>query len=444
MTIQTPPVLPGLPGLGNALEFKRDPYGLFKRGYETLGPIFTIHLGRKPAVVLVGPDNMKFFFENTDKALSMREVYQFLIPMFGKDIFFAAGHETYKEQRNIMLPAFSGRKMPVYVQAMQRETEAWLETLGESGRFDLAPTMERLTMYIAAAAFMGDDFRQRLGAEFAVLYRQLGEGIEFLLPSNLPLPRFIRRDRAKARLEAMVRQVIIERRADPQAHQDFLQVFLEAKYTDGSTPPEQVVTSMILGMVFAGHETTAGHASWGLIQLLQNPGYLETVVQEVDQVLGGDTEFGLDKVRQLERLEWGLKETERMRPVAGMLMRYNAEGYELGGYHIPQGWLSLNAIAVSHRLPEVFTNPNSYDPERYAPGREEHRKHPYSLAGFGGGRHKCLGMNFAYHEMQVIFGLLLQRYQLELVDPDPKPDPKSNTSRPVRPCWVRYRRRVIR
>ena len=50
-------------------------------------------------------------------------------------------------------------------------------------------------------------------------------------------------------------------------------------------------------------------------------------------------------------------------------------------------------------------------------------------------------MNFAYHEMQVIFSLLIQRFHLELVDRDPLPDPKANTSRPVRPCWVNYRRR---
>jgi len=99
------------------------------------------------------------------------------------------------------------------------------------------------------------------------------------------------------------------------------------------------------------------------------------------------------------------------------------------------------AIAVSHRLPEIFSRPEVYDPDRFGPERQEQKVHPHSLAGFGGGRHKCLGMNFAYFEMKVIFSLLLKRYHLELVDPDPQSDPKANTSRPVRPCWVRYRRR---
>jgi sterol 14alpha-demethylase len=438
----TPPVLAGLPLLGNALEFRRDPIGLFQRGYEKLGSIFTIHLGRKPAVVLIGPENSRFFFEQTDKILSMREVYKFLIPMFGDQIFFAAGPENYREQRNMMLPAFSGKKMPSYTQVMREETEGWMETLGQKGRFDLVSEFETLTMHIAAAAFMGQDFRQRLGSEFAGLYRQLGEGIEFLLPADLPLPRFKRRDQARARLEAMIREVIAERRANPEERHDFLQTFIESTYSDGSPPPEEVITSLILGMVFAGHETTAGHASWGLVQLLQNSGYLQGAIKEVDAILGEDPQLTLEAVRKMDRLEWALKETERMRPVASMLFRYNAQPYELGGYSIPKGWLSIVSPAVSHRLPELFTDPDCYDPERFSPGREEHRQHTYSLTGFGGGPHKCLGMNFAYNEMKVIFSLLLHFYELELIEPDPLPDPKANTSRPKRPCWVQYSRRL--
>jgi sterol 14alpha-demethylase len=440
MSGNLPPMLPGLPLLGNALEFKRDALGLFQRGFDELGSIFTIRLGRQPAVVLVGPEHGEFFFEQTDKSLSMREVYQFLIPMFGEDIFFASGEETYREQRNIMLPAFAGKKMPAYVRVMVSEAEKWLDSLGDRGRFDLVSSFEKLTMYVAASAFLGEDFRRQLGDEFADLYRQLGEGIEFLLPTNLPIARFKRRDRAKARLEKMIGEIIAERRSKPEGHEDFLQAFLESTYSDGSTPPAKVITSLVLGMVFAGHETTSGHASWGLVQLLQHPEYLAEVVEENDKNLAGGAKIDLDLTHKLEKLEWALKETERMQPVASMLMRYNAEDYELGGYHIPKRWLTVYAIAVSHRLDNVFTLPGVYDPYRFGPERQEHRVHPYSLAGFGGGRHKCLGMNFAYVEMKVIFALLLQRYQLELVEPNPVPDPKANTSRPLRPCWVNYRR----
>jgi sterol 14alpha-demethylase len=60
------------------------------------------------------------------------------------------------------------------------------------------------------------------------------------------------------------------------------------------------------------------------------------------------------------------------------------------------------------------------------------------LIGFGGGIHRCVGVHFAYLEMKVILTLLLQRYELELIDPDPPPIPGQKTKWPQSPCRVRY------
>lgn len=438
---KTPPALGGLPLLGNGLEFWRDPVALVRRGHQRHGPAFAIHLGRQPAAVLIGPDLHRIFFEETDRALSMQEVYRFLIPMFGEDIFFAAGREAYLDQRQVVLPAFRGHKMAGYLEVMAAEVHAWLESLGDEGVFDVVGTFERLTMYVAAHAFLGKDFRQRLGDHFWGLFRDLAAGVEFLLPPNLPLPRFRRRDRARRHLDRLMRDLIAERRGDDRPHQDFLQTFLEATYRDGRPAPDSVLISMIYGMVFAGHETTAGHLAWGLVQLLDHPDYLRRVEAEVLEAVPADGQVTMDALRALPHLEWALKETERMRPVAEVLMRYNRQGYEAAGFHVPGDWLTLVSPAVAHRLPEIFAEPDRYDPLRFAPPREEDQVSPYALIGFGGAGHRCLGVNFAYHEMKIILALLLQRYELRLLTPNPAREREGTTSRPARTTRVVYRRR---
>src|SRR5262245_941203 len=95
-SLRRPPALPGLPVLGHALEFQRDPVGLFRRGYERLGPIFGARLGPQRAAVILGPEANRFFFTETDKLLSMREVYRFLIPMFGDKLAFVAEPDEYR------------------------------------------------------------------------------------------------------------------------------------------------------------------------------------------------------------------------------------------------------------------------------------------------------------------------------------------------------------
>ena len=83
------------------------------------------------------------------------------------------------------------------------------------------------------------NFRRRMGQEFWKLYRDLAAGIEFLLPANLPLPKFWRRDRAKAGLTYLIHQVIAERCAHPQEHGDFLQVFIDRIIQTAALPQKR-------------------------------------------------------------------------------------------------------------------------------------------------------------------------------------------------------------
>src|SRR5262249_29284801 len=142
---------------------------------------------------------------------------------------------------------------------------------------------------------------------------------------------------------------------------------------------------------------------------------------------------------RLQRLEWALKEAERMHPVAYIIQRLAAEHFELSGYRIAKGTRVFAAPWVSHRLEEVFRSPESYDPERFAPPRLE-AKVPHSLVGCGGSTHRCSGVNFAYQEMKVILTLLLQRYEFELLD-GPAPVEGANTKWPS-PCRIKYRQRA--
>ena len=126
----------------------------------------------------------------------------------------------------------------------------------------------------------------------------------------------------------------------------------------------------------------------------------------------------MTEVRQLQRMEWALKETERLHPVAFVLMRKAAETLTWQGFRIPQDTMVFVAPTLSHRMPEVFPDPDQYRPERFSPAHDESRQ-PHSLIGFGGGVHRCAGVNFARLEMKIVLSLLLQRYELTLLDPAP-------------------------
>jgi sterol 14-demethylase len=439
--LPTPPVLSGAkPGVGHLLEFNKNRAGLMLRGLEEAGRVFTIKLGPQNVAVLIGPEFHRTFFMETDKKLNISTPYKFLRAAFG-EVLFIAGHDEYLRQRPFVTQAFRREKMAYYITIMEREVQKWLDSLGDEGQFDIVETMGWLTQNVAGSALMGDRFQEEVGREFWDLYADLGKALDPVLPPNLPLPKFRRRDKARARMAEIIRPILEDRRANPDRYDDFLQDFVTSRYADTDEPIEdEVLLNLMLGLMFAGHETTAGQASWNVILLLQHPDYLKLVQEEIEQHAPYGKSIDGRTLHSLTHLNYAVTETERLRPSADMLLRDVDEEIEVDGYHIPPGWKVQVASEVAHRLPDLFEEPDYYDPLRFAPGREEDKADRFAMIGFGGGTHKCTGMNFANNEISVITALLLQQFDLELVTRKPTVSRGVGANRPS-PTIIRYQRK---
>jgi sterol 14alpha-demethylase len=432
----SPPAVSGaMPLIGHLLEFKRDPLALIRRGAREHGKIFSVLLGPKRVYFMIGPEMNTEFFAESDKKLSVRAAYKFLGAMFSERTIMAADEVDYKHQRALLAPMLGNKRIGSHFKAMLIETQQWLDRRGGAGRFDAITEFEHLTMHIIAHALLGDDFRRHMGEDFYATMRDLELGIDPVLPPRLPIPRFIRRDRAKRKLQRLVGGLVEERRAAaPGTYDDSFQMMVKLPDVDGQPMSVELITNIILWLIHAGHETTSSHLSWVLIQLLQHPDYLARIKAALP------AEITLDSIRGSGLLHQAIQETERKSSPSIALPRITTQPYEVGGYVIPAGKLVFISPTASHMLPEIFTSPDSYDPDRFSAGRAEDRKAKNALVGFGGGRHKCWGVDFAYVEMAVVITMLLQHYDVQLLTPDPKMV-YVQIPRPERPTWIGYRRR---
>lgn len=390
--------------------------------------------------MVIGPDYQRVFFMETDDKLNISTPYKFLRATFG-EVLFIASHEEYLRQRPLVMQAFRREKMAHYICVMQQVVQQWLGALDDEGEFDISSEMGALAQEVAGTALMGESFQRDAGPEFWEQYVYLGKALDNVLPPDLPLPKFRRRDKARARMLEIIKPIVLERRQNPEAYDDFLQDFVNTQYADTGEPVEdEVLLNLMLALMFAGHETTAGQAAWNIILLLQNPEYLTLVQEEIDRALPAGTEIDGRKLHELMHLAYAVTETERMRPSADLLMRDVDEDVEIGDYVVPAGWMIQVAQEIAHNLPDLFSVPDNYDPLRYAPGREEQKQDRFSLIGFGGGTHKCTGMNFANNEQMIIAALLLQQFDLELVTRDPGIERGIGANRPET-TWIRYKRK---
>ncbi|MBU6392986.1 MAG: cytochrome P450 [Sphingomonadales bacterium] len=439
------PLLEGsAPVIGHLAQFFRDPVSVLKRGYRTRGKMFALNMMGRRMNVMLGPEHNRFFFEETDKLLSIRESMPFFLKMFSPDFYSFAEMDEYLRQRAIIMPRFKAASMKQYVPIMTEESLNLIERLGDTGEFDLIPTLGPVVMDIAAHSFMGREFHDKLGHEFFDLFRDFSGGLEFVLPLWLPTPKMVKSQRAKKKLHAILQSWIDKRRQTPLDPPDFFQTMIETKYPDGRPVPDEIIRHLILLLVWAGHETTAGQVSWALADLIQNPHYMAVIRGELATVMGGSNGHDLtwEQAIAMEKMDLALRETERLHPVAYMLSRKANADIERDGYHIRKGDFVLLAPAVSHRMEETFRNPDAYDPERFNPANPDAQIESNSLIGFGGGVHRCAGVNFARMEMKVLLAVLIQHYDMELLD-EVKPIAGAGTYWPAQPCRVRYKRRAL-
>lgn len=413
MSQTTPPLVSGgLPVVGHALEMMRNRESLFRRGFAEHGDIFAIKLGPQFAAVITGAEHNKVFYTQTDRSLNMQDGYQFLKASIGT-VLFTANKETYYNQRPVLQEVFRRERMVKYVQAMNVEAQRWLDGLGESGEMDVTAEMRRLTQLVAGRALIGPDYERELGPGFWAMYGDIGRSLDPVVPPHWPLPKFQRRDRAKAGIYTVFEGLIAARRQHPERYDDLITTLLQTPLKDGSFMDEQTIVSIFTGLLFAGHETTAGQAAWLITLLLQHPETRSRLQAEIDATLTTGEALDQEKINRLAYLSWAIDETTRFRPSADLQIRTVEEPLSMGSYQLPSGWRVIVNAANSHFLPDVFTEPQRFDPLRWSPERGE-GKNPFAIVGFGGGVHKCTGMNFARNEMAVITALLFQQFELEL------------------------------
>ncbi|MEZ7980643.1 MAG: cytochrome P450 [Myxococcota bacterium] len=430
--------------LGHFSEYNGGMWQFLQRAYAEGGPIVRFRLAQNDMVLISGPEASEAFFRAPEDQLSNREAYKkSQTPVFGPGIIFDVPLETHMEQLQMMVGALKPQALRRYGDQIAAETRRAVADWGEEGEVDFLDFMGQLALYASARTLLGQSFRDDTTDEFAALYHDLEAGVNplsYFFP-NLPLPVFRRRDRARERLVELIGRMATRRRTSGEPGDDMLQGLIEARYQDGRALDDEEIVGLLLFLLFAGHHSTSVATTWTMIELLRHPGYLARV--EAERVhLQNDhaTEGYADLLRGAEQLNRGIQESLRLHPPLIMMMRKVMRPFRYGGYEIPVGKFVVQSPAVGHFLKEVWEDPERFDPDRFGPDRRED-DNPFAFTAFGGGKHKCIGMNFAYIQMKVILSTLFSQFEFEIGEDEYEPARDSLIIAPVQPCRIRYRRR---
>lgn len=174
----------------------------------------------------------------------------------------------------------------------------------------------------------------------------------------------------------------------------------------------EILSQSILFLT-VGAETTANTLSFLAHSLAMHPEYQEKLIEEVDSVLERfNGEVSYESVNEMTYMDQCIDETLRLYPPAIRVNRVCNKDYEYNGIKIPKDQIWTVSIWGVHRDPEIYPEPEKYDPERF---NEQNRKARENEAfiPFGAGPRNCIGARFAVLEVKLLLAILLKKYKFQ-------------------------------
>jgi cytochrome P450 len=395
---------------------------LFARAAVEHGPILRHRAQGGPQdgqdfVFMVGPEANRFVLQTHREHFSHALGWT---PLMGESMgigLLNMDDPEHARHRKMWNPAFASASMATYLPILERVIAQRSATWVEQGMVDVYHEAREITFDVAACALAGF----RIGAEvdrLRELFYVLLHGFE--VGSQSWEQFFERQMRARDELARMLLTLIAARRAapgGPSAGRDVLSMIVHARDEEGQTLSDEQILAHLNILLVAGHETTTTLAAWVLYLLATRPEQRVRVQAELDALraaAGGA--LSLEALRSARMLDVFIREAGRLYSPVINVPRGVVRDFEFAGYSVPAGTQVRLALAAGHRLPHVFAAPESFDPDRFLPPREEDRRQPYALATFGGGPRVCIGINFAQVEVKALVAHVLPRYRLEPVE----------------------------
>ncbi|XP_013771868.2 cytochrome P450 4c3-like [Limulus polyphemus] len=382
---------------------------------------------------------------NIEKAFQ----YDLLRPWLRDGLVTSSGNK-WKTRRKLLTPSFHFRILDSFVPVFNKQSRILLKKLKlmDGKDIDITSMVTLCTLDIICETAMGVNIGAQTDSEspYAKALHKLGESFMTRLMRPWLWSDFIYNRTSLSKdfhenlliMSQFTKKVINKRKNELletkfQSSGDVLN-FKKARYikrsqgafldlllyyhNEAKAFSEEDIQNEVDNFMFAGHDTTAAGISWTLYLIGQNEHVQEKLHEELYNIFGNDTERPItkDDVRKMSYMECVILESQRLYPSAPIIARNIKEDVYVNGKTIPVGSTCVIFIYMLHRDPEVFQNPEKFDPDRFLPENSLGR-HPFSFIPFSAGPRNCIGQKFAMIEEKIVIANLLRHFRVKSPQP---------------------------
>ena len=402
-SLALPPGDLGLPFIGQNKKIFKNPQNFIEEVYQKYGPVYKTNFLGKNFIYFQGYEAIKFILTNENKYFTYSQILRNYQRIFGEnDITVLAGKE-HRERQKILAKTIKSKNLNNYIDIIHDLSQSYFLKWIKSDYVDLYSEINNYTLDMILKLLLGIDYASK--SEISNYLKDMTSGLK-TIPVVFPWTKFGSALESKNKLFNQFEQIIVRRKKENNFGSDILGILLTVQeQMNYELTPREIVGQMVNLLSLGKKELSSALSSFfiltsehlDVLKLLQ----IEQEKMDISEPLS------LDKYKKMVYLEQVIKEVLRLVPPVSGGLRKIIEDCSFQGFRIPKGWHAYYYISSVLKDPEIYKQPEIFNPERFNPTNAEDKKKPLCYIPFGGGARECIGKEFAYLVIKIFISALL-------------------------------------
>lgn len=403
----------GWPLIGQTFKFLRAPRKSQQQMYKKFGNVIKSSVLFQRSVVLLGPEANELVMLDKERNFSSRMGWHFLLDKLFRNGLMLRDFEDHRAHRRVMNVAFKPEALKNYLDTMNPVIEQGTSGWGEVDNFLFYDGIKEVTLNVAAVVFVG----MELGKEADKVNQAFVDTVNASLAIvRYPVPGLALWKGIRGReylIEFFSGMIEEKRKLDGR---DMFSQFCRSHNDEGQYYSDKDIVDHMIFLMMAAHDTTTSAVTTMVYALGKHPEWQVLARAECERVYQetGNDHLGFEDQDKLELVERIFKEALRMYTPVPSIPRRAIRAFEFEGHKIPANTSIGISPAFTHYMPEIWDNPEAFEPDRFSPQRAEDKKHAFAWVPFSKGAHMCIGLHFAYMQVKAVMYQMLRQYEFSL------------------------------
>ncbi|XP_070505329.1 probable cytochrome P450 6a14 [Chironomus tepperi] len=348
--------------------------------------------------------------------------------------------ESWRFMRTKLSPAFSSGKLKSMFPTILKLAEKFVTIAGTHNSLDVRDLGARFASDVLGFVGFGLECNSMTSddSEYHNIAINFMNNLRFMsktfLESNRKIFNLLRftniDDLTRTFYTAIVDKMLQHRQENSVERTDFLNFMIHEKDSSRQLTRNEMASQTAVFLI-AGHEVIVSLLSHCIYELSLRKDLQENARNSVKEVLNEfNGEFSYESVYKMNYIEQCILETTRKYFVAVSVRRVAARDYKIPNTDIilEKGTVVQVPVFAIHNDPDIYPEPDRWDPDRFLPENVENR-HKFAFLGFGEGPRMCIGKRLGMTILKAILAKFLISYDFEIN--------KNKTSVPIRHCVKR-------